>query len=149
VDIPFTTELDPGGVYQWRRNGEQHAFNPLTIAHLQNAVRSDQHASYDEYARLINEQQLFTLRGLMDFVPSGKPVPIEEVEPWTEIVKRFKTGAMSYGSISEETHEALAVAMTGSTARATPAKAERTPRDTTVRVRSGVGSSRSRPVDSE
>jgi glutamate synthase (NADPH) large chain len=108
---PFSLDLEPGGVYQWRRNGEGHAFNPLTIGQLQHAVRQGEASSYEEYARLINDQQLYTLRGLTDFVPGAEPVPLDEVEPWTEIVKRFKTGAMSYGSISEETHETLAVAM--------------------------------------
>ncbi|MFW5972538.1 MAG: glutamate synthase large subunit, partial [Bacteroidota bacterium] len=106
-------ELEAGGQYQWRRNGEHHAFNPMTIARLQQSVTQRDPKSYDEYSALINEQsrRLLTLRGLLDFAPTAGPIPLEEVEPWTEIVKRFKTGAMSYGSISKETHETLAVAM--------------------------------------
>ena len=110
---PGTTELDIGGQYQWRRGGEDHLFNPLTIAKLQQATRANDRALYEDYARLINEQhtRLFTLRGLLEFKPSEQPVPLEEVEPWTSIVQRFKTGAMSYGSISQEAHETLAIAM--------------------------------------
>ncbi|RMH67381.1 MAG: glutamate synthase large subunit [Bacteroidetes bacterium] len=106
-------ELDIGGRYQWRRGGEYHQLNPLTIARLQQAVRQKEAGAYEEYARLVNEQnRVFgTLRGLLDFVEAPEPVPLDEVEPWTEIVKRFKTGAMSYGSISKETHETLAEAM--------------------------------------
>ena len=113
IRIPGNLDLDPGGNYQWRRNGEVHLFNPLTIAKLQQATREKNQKLYDEYADLINRQetQLSTLRGLLQFKPDNKPVPIEEVEPWTEIVKRFKTGAMSYGSISQEAHETLAIAM--------------------------------------
>jgi glutamate synthase domain-containing protein 2/glutamate synthase domain-containing protein 3 len=104
--------LDFGGEYHHRRDGEDHLWQPLTVACLQNAVRFNDPGEYKEYARLINEQseKLFTLRGLIDFAP-GKPVPIDEVEPASEIVKRFVTGAMSHGSISKEAHEALAVAM--------------------------------------
>jgi glutamate synthase (NADPH) large chain len=111
--VPGNLDLDPGGYYQWRRNGEIHLFNPLTIAKLQQATREKDQKLYDEYADLINRQEtrLLTLRGLLQFKPADQPVPIEEVEPWTEIVKRFKTGAMSYGSISKEAHETLAIAM--------------------------------------
>ncbi|MCM8538174.1 MAG: glutamate synthase large subunit [Lentisphaeraceae bacterium] len=112
VDIPSSSELDVGGDYQWRRNGERHLFNPLTVAKLQQSVRQDNPQSYDEYSKLINDQskKLMTIRGLFEF--TGKePIPLEEVEDWTEIVKRFKTGAMSYGSISREAHENLAIAM--------------------------------------
>ncbi|MDH3795925.1 MAG: glutamate synthase-related protein, partial [Flavobacteriaceae bacterium] len=100
------------GEYRWRRNGEAHMFNPLTIAKLQKAVRNNEATTYKEYASLVNEQSrhLMTLRGLFEFT-NLDPIPIEEVEPWTEIVKRFKTGAMSYGSISKEAHENLAIAM--------------------------------------
>ncbi|WP_246454571.1 glutamate synthase large subunit [Hyunsoonleella aquatilis] len=104
--------LNIGGDYRWRRNGERHMFNPTTVAKLQQAVRlSDQH-SYDTYSKAINEQSenLMTIRGLFEF-DNLDPIPIDEVEPWTEIVKRFKTGAMSYGSISREAHENLAIAM--------------------------------------
>ncbi|MDA8596003.1 glutamate synthase large subunit [Flavobacteriaceae bacterium] len=104
--------LKIGGDYRWRRNGEKHLFNPNTVAKLQQAVRLTDQDSYDTYAELINEQSkhLMTLRGLMEF-NNFNPIPLDEVEPWTEIVKRFKTGAMSYGSISEEAHENLAIAM--------------------------------------
>ena len=105
--------LDPGGQYQWRDGGEYHLFNPQTIHKLQIACRLGSEKIYREYAELINNQaaNLCTLRGLLEFKPAEKPLPIEEVEPVEEIVKRFKTGAMSYGSISKEAHEALAVAM--------------------------------------
>ena len=106
--------LDPGGVYQWRANGEKHLFNPVTIHKLQKATRLGDYAVFKEYSEVINNQSkdLFTLRGLMDFkIDAAKSIPIEEVEPVSEIVKRFKTGAMSYGSISKEAHESLAIAM--------------------------------------
>jgi glutamate synthase (NADPH/NADH) large chain len=105
-------KLDIGGDYRWRRNGEKHMFNPTTISKLQQAVRSNNTESYAEYAKMVNEQSenLMTLRGLFEF-KNLDPIPLEEVEPWTEIVKRFKTGAMSYGSISQEAHENLAIAM--------------------------------------
>jgi glutamate synthase (ferredoxin) len=105
--------LDAGGQYQWRDNGEFHLFNPQTIHKLQNACRTNNEKNYREYADLINKQaaNLCTLRGLLDFNFAEKPLPIEEVEPVESIVKRFKTGAMSYGSISKEAHEALAIAM--------------------------------------
>lgn len=111
-NISGNLSLDAGGEYRWRRNGERHMFNPLSIAKLQEAVRRNNPTTYKEYSKLINEQskQLMTIRGLFEF-SNYDPIPIEEVEPWTEIVKRFKTGAMSYGSISKEAHENLAVAM--------------------------------------
>lgn len=104
--------LEFGGEYKWRRNGERHMFNPLTVAKLQQSVRQNDPKTYAEYAALVNDQsrELMTLRGLFEFT-NYDPIPIEEVEPWTEIVKRFKTGAMSYGSISSEAHENLAIAM--------------------------------------
>ncbi|GIV57255.1 MAG: glutamate synthase [Rhodothermaceae bacterium] len=114
VELPYGQGLDAGGRYQWRRGGEHHQFFPLSIARLQHAVREGRFETYEAYARLINEQtrRPGTLRGLLDFRTEGvTPVPLDEVEPWTEIVKRFKTGAMSYGSISRETHETLAEAM--------------------------------------
>ncbi|MCS6947435.1 MAG: glutamate synthase-related protein, partial [Steroidobacteraceae bacterium] len=106
------TVLEAGGQYQWRANGEYHLFNPETIHRLQKAVRTGSYAIYKSYAELIDDQakNLATLRGLLDFRPS-EPVPIDEVEPVEEIMKRFKTGAMSYGSISKEAHETLAIAM--------------------------------------
>ncbi len=108
------TALDPGGVYQWRADGERHVFNPTTIHKLQLATRLGDSAVYREYSDAVNDQsrEAFTLRGLMDFeFDESKSIPIEEVEPASEIVKRFKTGAMSYGSISKEAHESLAIAM--------------------------------------
>ena len=104
--------LNVGGDYRWRRNGERHLFNPTTVSKLQQAVRLSDQDSYNVYAEAINEQaeSLMTIRGLFQF-DNLDPIPLEEVEPWTEIVKRFKTGAMSYGSISREAHENLAIAM--------------------------------------
>jgi len=106
-------ELDAGGLYQWRDGGEYHLFNPVTIHKLQTACRLGSEKIYREYAELINNQakNLCTLRGLLDFKFAATPVPIEEVESVAAIVKRFKTGAMSYGSISQEAHETLAIAM--------------------------------------
>jgi glutamate synthase (NADPH) large chain len=105
-------ELDAGGQYQWRRRGEHHMYNPETIARLQHAVRAGSYKQFKHYSALVNEQseKLATLRGLLKLKP-GIPIPIEEVEPASEIVKRFKTGAMSLGSISREAHENLAIAM--------------------------------------
>ena len=105
-------DLEIGGDYRWRRNGERHMFNPTTVAKLQQAVRTNKFDSYKEYSKMINEQteRLMTLRGMFKFKELN-PIPIEEVEPWTDIVKRFKTGAMSFGSISKEAHENLAIAM--------------------------------------
>ncbi|WP_298505973.1 glutamate synthase large subunit [uncultured Maribacter sp.] len=104
--------LNIGGDYRWRRNGERHMFNPTTVSKLQQAVRLNDQDSYNVYAKAVNEQSenLMTIRGLFEF-DNLDPIPLDEVEPWTEIVKRFKTGAMSYGSISREAHENLAIAM--------------------------------------
>jgi glutamate synthase (ferredoxin) len=104
--------LPSGGQYQWRADGEHHLFNPESIHRLQKAVRNGSYASFREYSRIVdgNAASYCTLRGLLDFKP-GDPVPLEEVEPVESIVKRFKTGAMSYGSISKEAHETLAIAM--------------------------------------
>jgi glutamate synthase domain-containing protein 2/glutamate synthase domain-containing protein 1/glutamate synthase domain-containing protein 3 len=106
-------ELAIGGNIQYRANGEYHLFNPLTISKLQHSVRQDDYETYKEFAAAVNDQarHLCTLRGLMNFRFSRRPVPLEEVEPATEIVKRFTTGAMSFGSISKEAHETLAIAM--------------------------------------
>jgi glutamate synthase domain-containing protein 2/glutamate synthase domain-containing protein 1/glutamate synthase domain-containing protein 3 len=111
--VPGAQDLDAGGVYQWRRRGEHHLLNPLVIAQLQMSAKVRDKAGYRKFAEMVNNQsrQLCTLRGLFEFKAECAPVPLEEVEPWTEIVKRFKTGAMSYGSISREAHETLAVAM--------------------------------------
>jgi glutamate synthase (NADPH/NADH) large chain len=105
--------LDVGGVYAWRVGGERHLWSPRTVAALQKAVRLEDARSYEEYAAAINDQgdHPFTLRGCWDFVPSSEPVAIEEVEPAAQIVRRFSTGAMSFGSISKEAHENLAIAM--------------------------------------
>jgi glutamate synthase (ferredoxin) len=107
------TQLDAGGQYQWRDGGEYHLFNPQTIHKLQIACRTGSEKIYREYAELINNQakNLCTLRGLLEFKFAEQPLPLEEVESVESIVKRFKTGAMSYGSISKEAHEALAIAM--------------------------------------
>ena len=104
--------LEIGGDYRWRRDGEEHVVNPSSIASLQQAVRQNKPESYATFAKMINDQneKLMTLRGLFEF-SSFDPIPIDQVEPWTDIVKRFKTGAMSLGSISQEAHENLAIAM--------------------------------------
>ena len=104
--------LEIGGIYRWRRNGEKHMFNPTTVSKLQQAVRLNSPESYKEYSEMVNNQSenLMTIRGLFEF-NNLDPISIDEVEPWTEIVKKFKTGAMSYGSISQEAHENLAIAM--------------------------------------
>ena len=111
-DPALDGELDVGGQYQWRRRGEFHMYNPDSIAKLQHSVRSGNYRAFKEYTRLVDQQSrhLATLRGLLKLKP-GNPIPIEEVEPASEIVKRFKTGAMSFGSISKEAHENLAIAM--------------------------------------
>jgi glutamate synthase domain-containing protein 2/glutamate synthase domain-containing protein 3 len=106
--------LDSGGQYQWRRDGEYHMWNPDTVAKLQQAVRITGYPTWKEYSKLVDDEARHrcTIRGLMNFKKAEKgPVPIEEVEPAKEIVKRFVTGAMSFGSISKEAHENLAIAM--------------------------------------
>jgi glutamate synthase (NADPH) large chain len=107
------TELSVGGDYQYRIKGEYHLINPATISKLQHAVRQGKFETFEEYAELIDQQNrhMCTLRGLMDFKYADKPLPLSEVEPASEIVKRFATGAMSFGSISKEAHETLAIAM--------------------------------------
>ncbi|MGH3633352.1 MAG: glutamate synthase large subunit [Mycobacterium sp.] len=107
-------ELEVGGEYQWRREGEYHLFNPETVFKLQHSTRTGQYDIFKEYSRLVDDQseRMASLRGLLKFREGVRPpVPLEEVEPATEIVKRFATGAMSYGSISAEAHETLAIAM--------------------------------------
>lgn len=108
-----TKVLDAGGLYQWRSDGEYHLFNPETIHKLQLACRTGSYSVFKEYSALVNNQarKLCTLRGLLQFKFPPQVVPLEEVEPVESIVKRFKTGAMSYGSISKEAHESLAIAM--------------------------------------
>ena len=113
---PFTeseTDLAIGGQYQYRVGGEYHTVNPLTISKLQQSVRQNNPATFQEYSDLLDEQNrhLCTLRGLLKLKYSAKPLPLDMVEPAKEIVKRFTTGAMSYGSISKEAHETLAIAM--------------------------------------
>jgi len=105
-------ELDAGGQYQWRRRGEHHMYNPNSIALLQHAVRSGDYRRFKAYSAAANDEsrRLCTIRGLLTF-RAATPVPLEEVEPAAEIVTRFKTGAMSLGSISREAHENLAIAM--------------------------------------
>jgi glutamate synthase domain-containing protein 2/glutamate synthase domain-containing protein 1/glutamate synthase domain-containing protein 3 len=105
--------LPAGGQYQWRADGEHHLFNPESIHRLQKAVRTGSYETYKSYAQLIDDQssRLATLRGLLEFKPAKKPVPLEEVESVESIMRRFKSGAMSYGSISKEAHETLAIAM--------------------------------------
>ncbi|MBW5448398.1 glutamate synthase large subunit [Cohnella sp. CFH 77786] len=106
-------ELDSGGDYQWRKDGEDHLFNPKTIHTLQMATRTGNYELYKKYSALVQGEyeDVRTLRSLLDFKFDQPPVPIEEVEPVESIVKRFKTGAMSFGSISKEAHEDLAIAM--------------------------------------
>jgi glutamate synthase (ferredoxin) len=105
--------LDVGGQYQWRKDGEYHLFNPESIHALQHAVRDGSYEQYKRYAAMVNEQSrnYCTLRGLLEFKASREPVPLDEVEPVEAITRRFKSGAMSYGSISQEAHETLAIAM--------------------------------------
>jgi glutamate synthase domain-containing protein 2/glutamate synthase domain-containing protein 1/glutamate synthase domain-containing protein 3 len=107
------TELAVGGNYQFRINGERHLLNPTTVSKMQHAVRGRSFETFQEFSKLINDQNndLCTLRGLMELKFAAKPIPLDEVEPATEIVKRFATGAMSFGSISKEAHETLAIAM--------------------------------------
>ncbi len=111
--IPHNLPLEIGGAYKWRRNGEDHMLRPEAVALLQESVRTDNIELYKQFSKVINDdgRSIKTLRGLFDFKFDRPPVPLREVEPWTEIVKRFKTGAMSYGSISQEAHETLAIAM--------------------------------------
>ncbi|MFZ2333729.1 MAG: glutamate synthase-related protein, partial [Sideroxyarcus sp.] len=105
--------LEAGGEYAWRARGEEHTWTPESIAKLQHSTRSNNYATYKEYAKLINDQtqRQMTLRGLFEIKPQGKSVPLDEVESAKEIVKRFATGAMSLGSISTEAHTTLAIAM--------------------------------------
>ncbi len=109
----YRKHLDVGGDYAYRLRGEDHNWTPETIAKIQHAVRNNDWRTYEEYARSMNEQNeiLLTLRGLFEFKWAAEPVPLDEVEPASEIVKRFATGAMSFGSISYEAHSTLAKAM--------------------------------------
>jgi glutamate synthase (NADPH) large chain len=110
---PAHRSLEIGGEYQWRREGEPHLFDPDTVFRLQHATRTGRYDIFKQYTARVDEQseRLMTLRGLFRFKQAREPVPLEEVEPVSDIVRRFSTGAMSYGSISKEAHETLAVAM--------------------------------------
>ena len=115
--LPTHRQLEIGGEYQWRRDGEPHLFNPETVFRLQHSTRTQRYDVFKQYTSAVDEQSsaLMTLRGLFRFkgaeITGRDPIAIEEVEPVSEIVKRFSTGAMSYGSISQEAHETLAIAM--------------------------------------
>ncbi|SKB03178.1 glutamate synthase large subunit [Aeromicrobium choanae] len=106
-------QLEVGGEYQWRRQGPEHLFDPDTVFRLQHSTRTGRYDIFKQYTEKIDDQasRLMTLRGLMKFKAERQPISIDEVEPISEIVKRFSTGAMSYGSISQEAHETLAIAM--------------------------------------
>lgn len=106
-------DLELGGEYKWRREGEFHLFNPETIFKLQHATKTGQYKIFKDYTRAVDDQskRLATIRGMFEFVPDREPISIDEVESVADIVKRFSTGAMSYGSISAEAHEVLAIAM--------------------------------------
>jgi glutamate synthase (NADPH/NADH) large chain len=113
-DIPGTKKLPIGGEYQWRREGEPHLFNPETVFKLQHATRAKRYDIFKQYTTLVDDQSknLMTLRGLFTFKEGvRRPISIDDVEPASAIIKRFATGAMSYGSISQEAHETLAIAM--------------------------------------
>ena len=113
-DAPvYRNALDAGGEYAYRLRGEEHYWTPDTIADLQHAVRGELPEKYRTFAELVNDQdrRMMTVRGLFDLIPAETPVPLDEVEPASQIVKRFSTGAMSFGSISREAHSTLAVAM--------------------------------------
>ena len=113
-EIPGTKKLPIGGEYQWRREGEPHLFNPETVFKLQHATRAKRYDIFKQYTTLVDDQSknLMTLRGLFTFKEGvRRPISIDEVEPASAIIKRFATGAMSYGSISQEAHETLAIAM--------------------------------------
>ena len=140
-------KLELGGEYQWRREGELHLFNPETVFKLQHATRAKRYDIFKEYTARVDDQseKLITLRGLFEFSDERRPIPIDEVEPTSEIVKRFSTGAMSYGSISAEAHETLAIAMNrlgaktqhrrGRRGRGSPVRPRATIRDQAGRVR--------------
>ncbi|KAF6608190.1 hypothetical protein H6F38_31875, partial [Paenibacillus sp. EKM208P] len=95
--------LDSGGDYQWRNDGEEHLFNPQTVHLLQQSVRSGDYELYKKYAKLVQgeSEQYLTIRSMLQLKPAGEPVPLDEVESAASIMRRFKTGAMSFGSISQ------------------------------------------------
>ncbi len=132
LDVRLNGHLDlrPGGQYQWRRDGEYHMWNPDTIAKLQYAVRANSFKTYQEFAETADtySRQLCTIRGLLEFKKAEKPLPLEEVEPASEIVKRFATGAISLGSISREAHETMAIAMNRIGARSNTGEGGEDPR---------------------
>jgi glutamate synthase (NADPH/NADH) large chain len=105
--------LSEGGIYQWKRRGEAHLFNPTTVHLLQHSTKMNDYETYKKYAHAVNNQKekMYTLRGLLDFAKHREPISIDEVEPAENIMKRFATGAMSFGSISHEAHSTLAIAM--------------------------------------
>ncbi len=113
LEVPVVLDLDVGGQYQWRRKGEAHIMNPDVVAKLQHATQINSRHEFKQFCKLIDEQQtrLLTLRGLLEFRKDTQPIPLEQVESAANIVKRFATGAMSFGSISKEAHETLAIAM--------------------------------------
>ena len=113
TEVAANRDLDMGGQYQWRRHGEFHQWNPESISKLQFAAQTNSPKMYKEFSKLADDQTFYaaTIRGLLDFNESNNPVPLESVEPASEIVKRFATGAISLGSISREAHETLAIAM--------------------------------------
>ncbi len=106
-------DLSIGGSYQWRTEGERHMIDPVTVANLQQSVRVKNYEIYKQFANHVNDEnkKRFTIRGMLNYKTAPEPIPLEEVEPAKEIVKRFVTGAMSFGSISKEAHENLAIAM--------------------------------------
>ncbi len=120
-------DLDQGGIYHWRRDGEYHMYNPESISLLQQSTRTNDYDVYRKFASSIDQQdrQAKTLRGLMEFKSDTKSIPIDQVEPVSEIVKRFATGAISLGAISREAHETLAIAANRIGAKAIPEKEER------------------------
>jgi len=111
--LPQEETLDSGGKYKWRRDGESHQYNPMIVARLQQAVRTADRDAWQDYCEQVYQQNRSQglIRGLLELRPASVPVPLDEVEPWQKIVRRFKTGAMSYGSISKEAHETQAIAM--------------------------------------
>ena len=119
LSLNGSSDLKAGGLYQWREGGEYHMWNPDSIAALQHAVRSNDARTYEEFSELANgySKRLSTIRGLLEFKKTREPVPLSDVEPAKEIVKRFATGAASLGSISREAHESLAIAMNRINAR--------------------------------
>ena len=132
--------LEIGGEYQWRREGEPHLFDPETVFRLQHSTRAGRYDIFKQYTARVDQQaaRLDDAARTVRLHRRREPIPLDEVEPVSEIVRRFSTGAMSYGSISQEAHETLAVAMNRSAASPTPVKAARTPTGCTTRRRSAI-----------